>query len=66
MASIFTSAFDKPITVRRASVNAESWQAIRIESGDASISLSCEEATQLAADLLNAAEAMPVDAGVEA
>lgn len=61
MACIFTSAFDKPITVRRASVNAESWQAIRIESGDAAISLSREEAAQLGADLLNAAEAVPGD-----
>jgi len=66
MASIFTSTFDTPIRVRRGSVHAESWQAIRIESGDAAISLSREEAAQLAAELLSAAEAAQVDAGVAA
>ena len=59
--STFTSTFDMPIRVRRASASAESWQAIRIEIGDSSVSMSREEAARLAADLLNAAEATPVD-----
>ncbi|HXS04846.1 MAG TPA: hypothetical protein VN731_10245 [Rhodanobacter sp.] len=67
MASIFTSTFDKPIRVRRGSADAQPWQAIRIESGDAAISLSREESVQLEADLhaINT-EATPVDAGAEA
>ena len=67
MASIFTSTFNIHIRVRRGSVDAQPWQAIRIESGDASISLSREESVQLEADLhaINT-EATPVDAGVAA
>ena len=64
MASICISTFDtfdKPIRVCCGSAYAESWQAIRVEIGDGSISLSREEAAQLAADLLNAAEAVPAD-----
>ncbi|HUX26639.1 MAG TPA: hypothetical protein VMV87_18720 [Burkholderiales bacterium] len=57
MASISTYTYDKPITVRRGSHQAEPWQAVKIELAEHSLSLSREEAAQLAVDLLNAAEA---------
>lgn len=46
------------------SLNAE--DLIRIATGEQWLTLSREEAAQLATDLLNAAEATPVDAGVAA
>jgi hypothetical protein len=63
MASIFLSEFDQPIRVRRSSETAQPWQAIKIYVGGGDISLSREEAAQLAVDLLNAAEAVPVEQG---
>jgi len=66
MASISTYTYDKPITVRRGSAQAGPWQAVKIELAEHSLSLSCEEAAQLAVDLLNAVEATPVDAQVVA
>lgn len=67
MASIFTHTFDQTIEVRRASIEAHEWQAIQIKlASGGSISLSREEAAQLAADLLNAVEAAPVEAQQDA
>ena len=62
MASPSIYSYDQPITVRRTSESAEAWQAIRVRIGDFSVSLSREEAAQLAADLLNVADAEPADA----
>ena len=67
MASIFTHTFDQTCKVRRAGIDAQSWQAIQISlTSGGSISLSREEAAALAVDLLNAVEATPVDATEQA
>ena len=66
MASIFLSEFDKPIRVARSSESAQPWQAIKIYVGGGDISMSREEAAQLAADLLNIAGVTPVEAEVGA
>lgn len=66
MASISTYTYDKPITVRRSSFQCEAWQAVKVELAAHTIRLSREEAAQLAVDLLNAAEATPVDVEVVA
>lgn len=60
MASAFTSTFYKSIRVRRGSTKAKPWQAVSIDIGDLSITLSFEEAAQLEADLheLNSAHAI--------
>jgi len=61
MASISTYTYDKPITVRRSSAQAGSWQAVKVCVGDHTLFLSREETAQLAADLLNAVDAEPVE-----
>ena len=66
MASISTYTYDKPITVRRSSEGAESWQAVKVRIADHEVSLSREEAAQLAVDLLNTIEAEPADVQVAA
>ena len=66
MASVSTSTYDKPIKVCKGSAQAEPWQAVQLSLGNYAIRLSCEEAAQLAVDLLNAAEAKPVDVEVAA
>ena len=61
MASISTYTYDKPIKVYKGSAQAEPWQAVNLSLGNYAISLSREEAAQLAVDLLNAVEAKPVE-----
>jgi len=64
MASITSHIYDRPATVRLcySQEAPHAWQAVKVELLDFTLSLSREEAAQLAVDLLNAVEATPVDA----
>jgi len=66
MASISNYTYNQPIKVRQGSAQAEPWQAVKIELAEHSLSLSREEAAQLAVDLLNTIEAEPADVQVAA
>ena len=61
MASISYYTYDKPIKVQQGSAKAEPWQAVQLSLDNYAITLSREEAAQLAVDLLNAVEAKPVE-----